>query len=139
MSRASVLALGRSAAIKGMLTSVNIEYLTGTTPDQNTDADVPAYTTAFSTKARFVSRSSNPSRNEAGGRVAVEVTRELHIPWNSQDPWADPRAKSGVYAHVTAIHSSDDPSLLGIRVKLTGPTVASQQTARRLQIVEVVA
>lgn len=129
----------RAMAESRMMTAVAIEYITGKTVDPTTDGDVPVYTVAFSTKARFVSRHVSPRRNEAGGRIAVEVERELHIPWNSSDPWADARSAKGVFARVTAIDPTDDPSLAGIRVKLTGPTIGSQQTARRLEIVEVVA
>ena len=66
------------------------------------------------------------------------MTRELHIPVNSTDPWADPRSARGVFALITAIHPTDDPTLLNQRVTLSGPAPGSQTTARRLEITEVV-
>lgn len=129
---------GRQMAESRMWTTVEIQYQTGTAPDPETDSDVPVYTTAFETKARIKSGSRMVALAEAGGRTAAETTRELHIPAMSADPWADPRSARGVTALVTVVHATDDPTLLGARLTLSGPGPGSQTTARRLQITEVV-
>lgn len=136
----SALAEGRGLAESRMTLTVAIQYEVGTTPDPDTDADVPAYETAFTTPARIKSPGGlTLSLPEAGGRTAAESRRELHIPVTSADPWADARSARGVTALVTAVSTMDDPTLLNVRVKLEGPSPASQTTARRLQITEVVA
>ena len=128
----------RTEAESRMKTTVAIQYETGTTVDPATDADVPAYTTAFSTKARIKSAGLQVGLAEVGGRTAAESKRELHIPVGSVDPWDDVRASGGVTALVTAVAPTDDPTLLGVRLVLSGPAPGSQTTARRLQVTEVV-
>lgn len=129
---------GRALAESRMLTTVAIQYETGVTPDPVTDADVPTYTTAFSTKSRIKSPGLVMGLAEAGGRTAAESKRELDIPATSADPWADVRSAHGVTALVTAVDPTDDPTLLGVRLVLSGPAPGSQTTARRLQVTEVV-
>lgn len=122
-----------------MLTTCAIQYDTGSaTIDSATDSEVKVYETAWSTRCRIKSGGLVVNESEAGGRTSAQVTRELHIPVGSIDPWADPRAALGVYALITAVHSTDDPTLLGQRVTLSGPAPGSQTTARRLQITEIV-
>lgn len=130
---------GRALAEARMLTTCEIQYDTGeTTPDPITGSETPIYVTAFSTKSRVKSAGLVVHTNEVGGRTAAESTRQLHIPALSVDPWADPRSARGVTALITAVHPTDDPSLLGARLTLSGPAPGSQTTARRLQVTEVV-
>jgi hypothetical protein len=129
---------GRVAAEKRMLTELRFEYKVGTTPDLATDADVPVYEVAFETKGRIKSPGNVVRETEVGGRTAAETSRVLNIPVDSPDPWSDPRSAHGVTALITAVHPTDDQSLLGIRVRLSGPAPGSQTTARRLQITETV-
>lgn len=122
-----------------MLTTVAIQYDTGrTAPDPSTFTESPIYATAFSTPARIKTQTQAIVDREVGGRTASETTRELHIPVGSVDPWADARSSRGVYALVTAIDPTDDPTLLGARLTLSGPAPGSQTTARRLKVTEVV-
>lgn len=134
----SIVLEGRELAEARMRTTVEIQYETGTEPDPETDSDAPVYETAFETKARIKSGARMVTLSEVGGRTSAETTRELHIPALSEDPWADPRSAHGVTALVTAVHATDDPTLLGARLTLSGPGPGSQTTARRLQITEVV-
>jgi hypothetical protein len=127
----------RAMAEKRMKTTWDIEYKVGVEPDPDTDADVPVYAKGFTTMGRLKSPGLMITQAEVGGRTAAESKRELHIPWDSADPWADPRSSSGVTAVCTAIHPTDDPTMLGIRVTLLGPAPGSQTTARRLQVTEV--
>lgn len=128
----------REAAESRMLTTIAIQFNTGTTTDPDTDADVPVYETFLETKSRIKSPGNVVRESDAGGRTAAEVSRVLSIPVDSPDPWADERSQHGVTALVTVIHPTDDPSLLGARLTLTGPAPGSQTTARRLEVTEVV-
>lgn len=117
-----------------MLTTVAIQHQSGTTPDPVTGSDVPTYVTDFTTQARVsIGRGLAVRDTEAGGRTAAEITRELHIPADS------PAIPAGAFALVTAVHPTDDPTLLGARLRLSGPAPGSQTTARRLQVTEVIA
>lgn len=130
---------GRALAESRMKTTCAIQYDTGSTAiDPTTDSETAVYTTAFSTKCRIKSGALVVRKNQAGGRTVGETSRELHAPVDLPDPWASPSAARGVFALVTAIAPSDDPTLLGQRVKLSGPAAGSQTTARRLEITEVV-
>lgn len=93
--------------------------------------DVQTVTPLFTTKARLTTRTTTAREAEVGGRTSAETRRELHIPWNS------PAAPVNAVAQCTAIDPSTDPTLLGTIVRLAGPAPASQKTARRLEVVEV--
>lgn len=136
---AGALAEGRALAESRMLTTCAIQYDTGSTAiDPATDSEVTVYETTFSTKCRIKSTALLVRQNEVGGRTAGETSRELHLPVSSTDPWADPDSARGVFALITAVDATDDPTLLGQRVRLSGPAPGSQTTARRLEITEVV-
>lgn len=85
----------------------------------------------FTTKARLRERGNVVQETQVGDRTAVETRRELHIPWDS------PAAPVNAVAQCTAVGPLSDPTLLGTIVRLSGPAPGSQQTARRLQVVEV--
>lgn len=122
-----------------MLTTCAIQYDTGSTDiDPATDSEIKVYETTFSTKCRIKSTALLVRLNEVGGRTSGETSRELHIPVNSADPWDSPDAARGVFALITAVDPTDDPTLLGQRVRLSGPAPGSQTTARRLEITEIV-
>lgn len=130
---------GRALAEARMLTTCLIQYKTGLSElDPITGSQTPVYETAFETKCRIKSSGFMIHQSEAGGRTSGEVTRSLHIPVTSADPWADPRSANAVTALITAVHPTDDPTLLGARLTLDGPSPGSQTTARRLQVTEVV-
>jgi hypothetical protein len=128
----------RAMAESRMFTTGVFQYKTGKTTDPATDADVPVYATAFETKCRIKASALAVQESQAGGRTVAEVTRQLRIPVNSADPFDDPRAASGVSFLVTAVHATDDPTLLGARLTLSGPAPGSQTTDRRYEITEVV-
>lgn len=93
--------------------------------------DVQTVTPLFTTKARLTERGTVVRDAQVGERTAVETRRELHIPWNS------PATPANAVAQCTAIAASTDPTLLGTIVRLAGPAPASQKTARRLEVVEI--
>lgn len=131
MSVASTLGRGRRMAESRMTDTWTIGADVGWTYDDATETDVQTVTPLFTTKARLVERSTVTQESQVGERTAVETHRELHIPWNS------PAAPVNAVAQCTAIGPLTDPTLLGTIVRLAGPAPGSQQTARRLQVVEV--
>lgn len=124
----------RVMAESRMLDTCAIKYQTGTTTDPVTGSDTPVYTTRFSTKCRVkVAEGLSARQEDAGGRTAVTVVRELHIPVSSA------AVEPGDIAVMTAIDDTSDPTLAGATLVLDGPAPGSQTTARRLQVSEVIA
>lgn len=134
----SITYAGRGLAEARMKTTWAIQYDTGETEVNDNDTEVQVFETGFTTKGRLKSTGLVVRETEAGGRTADEVTRELHLPVSTEDPFADARSQRGVFALCTAVHATDDPTMLGQRVRLSGPAPGSQTTARRLQVTEVV-
>jgi len=95
-----------------------------------TDSDEETLTPLFTTPGRVKVSALVPRESEAGGRTAVTVTRELHIPVGSA------AVPAGAVAVCTAVHATSDPTLLGAVLRLSGPAPGSQTTARRLQVTE---
>jgi len=93
--------------------------------------DATVITVLFTTKARLTTRSTIAREAQVGERTSVETRRELHIPWDS------PVVPVNAVAQCTAIDASTDPTLLGATVRVTGSSPASQKTARRLEVSEV--
>jgi hypothetical protein len=92
--------------------------------------DVQTVDPLFTTKGRLKSAGTVAQETNAGERTVIETRRELHIPWDS------PAAPVNAVAECTAIGPLSDPTLLGTIVRLSGPAPGSQQTARRLEVVE---
>lgn len=118
-----------------MLDACRIDRPAGVSaPDPDTGATTPQYTTVFSTACRVKVVGGLAVRlEEVGGRTAVSVSRELHIPVGSAE------VLPGDVAVMTSVHSTSDPTLAGATLHLDGPAPGSQTTARRLQVSEVIA
>lgn len=97
----------------------------------NGTQDVHTVVPLFTTPGRLTERGTQVAESEAGDRTVAETRRELHIPWNSAE------VPANAIAECTAIHATTDPTLLGTIVRLRGPAPATQKTARRLEVVEV--
>ena len=125
---------GREAAEARMLDTCDIKYQTGVSdPDPETGETAPTYATRFTTKCRVkVSEGLSARSSDIGGRTAVVVTRQLHIPVGSA------AVHPGDIAVITAVHATSDPTLAGATLILDGPAPGSQTTARRLQVSEVI-
>lgn len=125
----------RAEAEARMLDRCEIRYKTGSgTQDPVTGEKSPQYAVRFATKCRVkVSDGLSVREADVGGRTAVSVTRQLHIPVGS------PAVQPGDIAVVTSVHASSDRTLLGATLVLAGPAPGSQTTARRLQVSEVIA
>lgn len=126
---------GRAAALSRMLDTFDIKLATGGwVYDPATETDVEEFDLLFTTAGRVKVGGGLAARDsEAGGRTVVTVTRELHIPVDS-DP-----VPVGAVAFVVTVAPTSDPSLLNARLRLDGPAPGSQTTARRLQVSEVIA
>lgn len=115
-----------------MLDTVTIGTDAGWSWDEGAGADVQTVDALFTTRARI--KSATLVRDaEGGGRTIAEVNRELHIPVDS------PAVPAGAVAVVTAIGAGTDPTLLNARLRIEGQAPGSQTTARRLEVVEVIA
>ena len=115
-----------------MLDAFAISVVTGTA--YTGGVEVETLTALFTTAGRVkVSGGLTAQAAEVGGRTAVSVTRELHIPVGSA------AVPTGAVAVCTAVDASSDPTLLGARLRLSGPAPGSQTSARRLQVTEEVA
>jgi hypothetical protein len=129
---AAILSEGRALAESRMLDTFAIGIPTGgTVYDPGTQTDVEELTPLFTTQGRVKAGSGLAARSsEAGGRTIVTVVRELHIPISSD------AVPTGAVAVCTAVDATSDPTLLGARLRLSGPAPGAQTTARRLQVEE---
>ena len=97
-----------------------------------TGGDVETIEPLFTTAGRVKVGGGLAAREaEAGGRTVTTVIRELHIPVDSD------AVPVGAVAVCTAVDPTSDPTLLGARLRLSGPAPGSQTTARRLQVEEI--
>lgn len=126
------LARGRAMAEARMVDTFEIGMPTGEREyDPAEQADIDVVEPLFTTKGRVkASRGQAAREAQVGGRTAVSVSRELHIPVDS------PAVPTGAVAVCTAVHWTTDPTLLGARLRLSGPAPGSATTARRLQVEE---
>lgn len=124
----------RAEAEARMVDTFDIKVSLGINYDPEAGENVETFDDLFTTLGRVKSGSGLTARtSEAGGRTVVAVTRELHIPVESE------AVPVGAVAICTAVHATSDPSLLGARLRLAGPAPGSQTTARRLEVSEVIA
>lgn len=105
------------------------------TQDETTGAELPEYEVIkANVRCRVkVTDGLTARSSDAGGRTAVEVTRQLSISVR------EPETLPNDVAEMTSIHSTSDPTLAGATLVLAGPAPGSQTTARRLQVREVIA
>lgn len=134
MSVASALASGRRAAEARMLDRGDLKRPTGrTAQDETTGHKEPIYE-VIKTNVRCrvkVSEGLTARDSDAGGRTAVEVTRQLHISVR------EPKVLPNDIFVMTKVHSTSDQTLTGATLVLSGPAPGSQTTSRRLQVSEV--
>lgn len=136
MSRASVLAMGRSAAVAGMIDTCTIRRRTG----QTTAADgtvTPTYTVIYNGICRVQEGSGGADLTGASSRVEnpgearfLMVRRALQLPVP---------ASLGVRAEDIATINTcvNDPDLIGRMLVVRGEAAGSEKTARRLGTEEV--
>jgi hypothetical protein len=123
----------RAEAEARMVDTFDIKVETGKPAyDPVTKTTSPAYALLFTTFGRVkVGGGLAALEVEAGGRTSVSVRRELHIPVGAG------AVPVGAVAFCTAVDETSDPTLLGARLRLSGPAPGSQTTARRLEVSEI--
>lgn len=127
------LLAGRRDAESRMLDTFDIKLSLGVQYDPEQDEDVETFEDLFTTRGRVKTPQGVATReSEVGGRTAVEIARELHIPVTA------PAVPAGAVAFCTAVDPTSDPTLAGARLRLAGPAPGSQTTARRLEVTEVI-
>ena len=102
------------------------------TQDPNTGSEAPALDDLFTSKAKIQTRNLVAQVAEVGGRDAVTVRVELHLPIDA------PAVEVGDVWEVTGLGSLSDLQLLGRKFRVTSPVGKSFATARRLEVEEVV-
>lgn len=136
MSVESALMAGRSRAESLMLDHGTALHPTGgKTYDPDADngngADVDTYDELFASRCKIQSRNVEPRSSEVGGRTAVEVRTELHLPAST------PALEVGDVWEITEAHPLSF-SEVGQRLRVTAPVAGSLKTARRYVVEEVV-
>lgn len=129
MSRASVLARGRTAALTGMVDTCKIEHRTGSTTDQDTGEVVTTYAQVYSGPCRFQQAAPTASPSDVG-------EAQVYI---SQTVLQLPITVTGVQNEdvVTCLTSALDPDLPGRKFTVKGILRKTHATARRLELQEV--
>jgi len=120
-----LLGMGRTMARSRMRETWRVgEYVETTDPvtlDPITDLEV-----AYEGPGRFKAPRTSVSDSEAGGQVVTSTSQELHLPSGT----------AGVMVNMVAVcdASPDDPSLVGLTLRIDGPPAAGQTTAARFPV-----
>lgn len=93
--------------------------------------EVPATAPLLSSRCKVQTRAIQARESEVGGRTAVEVRTELHLPADTA-----PLAVGDVW-EFTAVHALS-LSVVGQRLRVTAPVAGTLKTARRYQVEEAV-
>lgn len=93
--------------------------------------EVPATEPLFDSRCKIQTREVQARESEVGGRTAVEVRMELHLPADT-----DPLAVGDLW-EITAAHALS-LSMVGQRLRVTAPVAGTLKTARRYQVEEAV-
>lgn len=133
MSLTDSLSRGRLAAEALMSDAGTMRRATGnTTQDPDTGSTVPEFADLFTSKAKIQTRNLVAQTREVGGRTAVTVRVELHLPISA------PAVTVGDVWEVTAVGALSDTQLLGRKFRVVAPVAKSLATARRLEVEEIV-
>jgi hypothetical protein len=129
MSRASVTARGRAAALTGMADTCTIQHRTGSTTDQDTAEVVDTYTQLYSGRCRFQQAAPTASASDVGEAQVYISQTILQLPItvvgvNNEDV-------------VTCTASALDPDLPGRKFTVKGILRKTHATSRRLELQEV--
>lgn len=104
-----------------------------TVQDPDTGSEVPQLEDVFGSQCKIQTRNLQASGSEVGGRTAVTVRVELHLPVDA------PPVLAGDVFEVTTVGALSDLQLLGRQFRVIAPVGKSYATARRLEVEEVVA
>lgn len=103
-----------------------------TTLDPVTDQETEVFVDLFTSKAKIQTRNLVSTVADAGGRSAVTVRMELHLPVDA------PAVRTGDVWEHTTVGPLSDPQLVGRRLRVIGPVGKTWATARKLEVEEVV-
>ena len=133
MSRASVLARGRAAALAGMVDACLIERMTGTSTDPATGAVTQTWSTKYTGPCRVQERGGYPRDiTTAPDQPQLALSRELQLPVDTSTA-----VEAGDRCTITA--SANDAGLVGTKMWLRGRPAKTEATARRFTLEEVAA
>lgn len=131
MSRASVLARGRTAAQAGMVDACTIVRVTGTTTDPDTGEVSETTSQVYSGPCRLQERGGYPRDIAvAPDQPQLAVARELQLPIATSGS-----VRAGDRATITA--SANDSASVGRRFWLRGQPSKTDATARRFHTEEI--
>jgi hypothetical protein len=94
-------------------------------------SEVPATELLFTSPCKVQARQVSSLAQDAGGRTAVTVRLELHLPVSA------PLLDVGDEATITATGPTSDPQMVGWQLRVTAPVLKSYATARRYEVSEV--
>lgn len=132
MSAVTAALAGAAAAERLMLDAGTAKAPTGgSTYDPDTQTDVDAFDTLFSSACKVQNRNLVARESEVGGRTSVTVRTELHLPMSTA-PLA-----VGNFWEITAANpvSVSQPGEL---FRVLGPVDGTIKTARRYEVERVV-
>lgn len=131
MSRASVLARGRTAAQAGMTDTCLIERQGATTTDPDTGVVTPTWSTIYTGACRLQERGGYPRDiTTAPDQPQLAINRELQLPVSTSGA-----VRAGDRATITA--ATNDASMVGRRMWLRGQPTKSEATSRRFTLEEI--
>ena len=135
MDTRQVLAAGQAAARARMTSTCLVQHETGRTiQDENTGRELPVLADLFTSPCRVKATEGLGVRTaEAGGREQVETRAEIHLPLDTAP------VPVGALIKITAVAALTDVQLVGRSFRVEGPFSATDATARRLPVSEVVA
>lgn len=129
MSRESVLARGRTAALAGMVDACTIQHRTGSSTDQDTGVDTPTYSMLYTGQCRFQVSAPSASETDVGEDQVYLQQTILQLPITV--------VGVGNEDVVTCTASALDPDLPGRKFTVKGILRKTHATSRRIQLQEV--
>lgn len=128
MSRATVLARARAAALAGMNDACVIRRKMGTTTDPDTGASTPAYATLYTGACRVKAALAQAGQADAGQDYLLLLRLEVHLPMTVTG--------LQVGDEVTITAAAYDPDLPGRVFIIRDLFHMTHATARRVGVIE---
>src|ERR1044071_9492141 len=129
MTRETVMARGRIAALAGMVDMCTIQRRTGSSTDQDTGVATPTYSSIYSGQCRFQVAAPSASPADVGQEQVFIQQTILQLPMTA----------TGIDNEdvVTCTASVNDPDLVVRKYWVKGILRKTHTTARRLSLEEV--
>ena len=130
MSRASAIAAGRRAAVKGMTDTWTV-YRVGLEWSDAAGANVAVTTTVYDGPGKLQTFESYEQTPNAGGHEYTVMRPTLHLPLGAE------AADVTVLDIAVCTASVADVAMVGVKVKVEGRQLKTYMTARRFPVTEV--